>query len=198
MKTCVLYSGGKDSSLMAVILQNLGYQVELVTVNFGKYPSWKPAAESAENLGFQHRILETSEKILQDAVEMILEDGYPNNGLNHLHHQVLLHAASNYHIIADGIRRDDKVPKLNINQIRSLEDSKNVEYLNLAGFGHKTIDDLSRKIFKIKKELTTIDNNSDYEIEIRYLIDELGGDGTSSHIFPEHIQSRVIGWRENE
>ena len=91
-----------------------------------------------------------------------------------------------------------KFRKLNINQIRSLEDSKNVEYINLTGFGHKTIDNISKKLFKIKKELTTVDNNSDYEIEIRYFIDELRGDGTSSRIFPEHIQSRVIGWRKNE
>ena len=198
MKACVLYSGGKDSSLMAVILQNLGYQVELVTVNFGKYPSWEPAAKSASNLGFPHHIFKADKKILQNAVEMILNDGYPNNGLNYLHHQVLLLASSNYPVIADGIRRDDKVPKLNINQIRSLEDSKKVEYLNLTGFGHKTIDNISKKIFKIKKDLTTVDNNSDYEIELRYFIDELGGDGKASDIFPEHIQSRIIGWRKNE
>ena len=79
MKACVLYSGGKDSSLMAVVLQNLGYQVELVTVNFGKFPSWKPAAESALNLGYPHQILEANVEILQNAVEMILNDGYPNN-----------------------------------------------------------------------------------------------------------------------
>ena len=30
MKACVLYSGGKDSSLMAVMLEKLGYQVDLV------------------------------------------------------------------------------------------------------------------------------------------------------------------------
>ncbi len=183
---------------MAVILENLGYQVEMVTVNFGIFPSWKPAAESASNLGYTHLILEASEKFLTQAVEMILNDGYPNNGLNYLHNQALLLAARKYPVIADGIRRDDRVPKLDINQIRSLEDSKKVEYLNLAGFGHKTIDNLSEKLFKIKKELTTLNNNSDYEIEIRYLIDELRGDGTASHIFPEHTQSRVIGWRENE
>ncbi len=183
---------------MAVILQNLGYEVELVTVNFGVYPSWRPAAESALNLGYPHRILEAGEKLLEEAVELILDDGYPNNGLNYLHHQVLHQVAQEYPVIADGTRRDDRTPKLDINQIRSLEDSENVQYLNLTGFGHKTIGDLSRKLFKIKKELTTTDNNSDYEIEVRHLIDELRGDGTASHIFPEHVQSRVIGWRENE
>ena len=46
MKAGVLYSGGKDSSIVAVILKKLGYEVELITVNFGVYPSWKAAAES--------------------------------------------------------------------------------------------------------------------------------------------------------
>jgi hypothetical protein len=65
MNACVLYSGGKDSSIMAVILQKLEYKVELVTVNFGILPSWKAAAQSAKNLGFTHKILEADEIILQ-------------------------------------------------------------------------------------------------------------------------------------
>jgi hypothetical protein len=198
MKACVLYSGGKDSSLMAVILHKLGYQVELVTVNFGIFPSWKPAAESASLLGYSHQIIKAKTIIIKNAAEKILNDGYPNNGLNYIHEQALLLAAEKYPVIADGVRRDDKVPKMDPNLIRSLEDSQKVEYLNLSGFGHKTIDNLSGKLFKIEKELTTIDNNSDYEIEIRHLIDQLRGDGTASQIFPKHIQSRVIGWRENE
>src|SRR5690606_33653723 len=121
-----------------------------------------------------------------------------NNGLNHIHSQTMKIAAENYSVVADGTRRDDRVPKLNSNQIRSFEDSKQVQYLNLAGFGHKTIDKLSMRLFEVKNELTSKDNNSDYEIEIRYLIDQLRGDETASRIFPEHIQSRVIGWRKNE
>lgn len=198
MKACVLYSGGKDSSLMAVILQSLGYEVELLTMNFGVYPSFKPAAESARNLGYPHRVFEADRGLLEKATEIILEDGFPNNGLNYLHGEALHLAAEKYPVVADGTRRDDRTPKLDINQIRSLEDSKKVQYLNLTGFGHKTIEDLSRKLFVLKKEQTTTSNNSDYEIEIRQLIDELRGDGTALEIFPEHIQSRVTGWRENE
>lgn len=198
MKAGILYSGGKDSSLMAVILQNLGYKVELVTLNFGVYPSFKPAAVSAHNLGYPHQVLKADQEVLMKATEIILDDGYPNNGLNYLHRVVLHMVAEGYPVVADGTRRDDRTPKLDINQIRSLEDSKNVQYLNLTGFGHKTIDKLSGNLFEIKKEQTTTHNNSDYEIEIRHLIDELKGDGTSLEIFPEHIQSRVIGWRENE
>ena len=70
--------------------------------------------------------------------------------------------------------------------------------LILDGFGHKTINHLSKTLFKVKKELTNMENNSDYEIEIRYLITELEGEELAFKIFPEHLQSRVIGWRENE
>ncbi len=103
-----------------------------------------------------------------------------------------------YDIVADGTRRDDRVPKLNINEIQSFEDRKNVHYLTLAGFGHKTVNHLSENLFTVKKELTNMKNNSDYEIEIRHMIWEIEGKEAALNIFPEHVQSRVTGWKENE
>ena len=198
MKAGVLYSGGKDSSIIAVILKKLGYEVELVTVNFGVYPSWKAAAESSSNLGFKHRILMADPDILKDAVDTIINNGFPNKGINHIHKYALELAAKDYSLVADGTRRDDKVPKLDFNEIRSFEDRNGVEYINLGGFGHKSINSLSKTLFEVKKELSSRENNSDYEIEIRFLISELEGDELAFKIFPEHLQSRVIGWRENE
>ena len=198
MKTCVLYSGGKDSSIIAFILNKLGYRVELVTVNFGVYPSYKAAVESASNLGFKHKILDGDPNVLKTAVDTIINDGFPNNGINHIHKYALELAAKEYSVVADGTRRDDRVPKLDFNEIRSFEDRNGVEYINLEGFGHKSINHLSRTLFEVKKELTSTENNSDYEIEIRYLISELEGEELAFKIFPEHLQSRVIGWRENE
>lgn len=198
MKACVLYSGGKDSSLMAFILNKLGYDVELVTVNYGIYPSWKPAAESASNLNFNHRLMKADSDTLRSAVQTILSDGFPNNGINQLHKYALELVAKEYDVVADGTRRDDRIPKLNMNEVRSFEDRNNVEYINLGGFGHKSMKHLSKTLFEVKKELTNMDNNSDYEIEIRYLISEIEGDSAALKIFPEHLQSRVIGWRKNE
>ena len=198
MKTCVLYSGGKDSSIIAFILNKLGYCVELVTVNFGVYPSYKAAVESASNLGFKHKILDGDPNVLKTAVDTIINDGFPNNGINHIHKYALELAAKEYSVVADGTRRDDRVPKLDLNEIRSFEDRNGVEYINLEGFGHKSINHLSRTLFEVKKELTSTENNSDYEIEIRYLISEFEGEELAFKIFPEHLQSRVIGWRENE
>lgn len=196
MNACVLYSGGKDSSLMAVLLQKLGYNVELVTINFGVFDSFKPAEESALSLGFKHRVLKADKKILQDATRMILDDRFPNNGINYIHKEALDIVASHYNVVADGIRRDDRIPKLGANEINSLEGRKKVEYLNLRGFGHKTINSLSEKLFKVKKEPTSMENNSDYEIEIRFLIGKIEGENAASNIFPPHIQSRVVGWKD--
>ncbi|MGB4362746.1 MAG: hypothetical protein WBI71_02730 [Methanothermobacter tenebrarum] len=195
MKACVLYSGGKDSSLMATILKRLNLEVELVTANFGVYKSWVPAAQSAKALGFPHKILRLDKSILDEAVEMIIDDGFPNNGIDFVHRQALEAAAGKYDIIADGTRRDDRTPKLTKDEIRSFEDRNSVEYINLAGFGYKTINRLASQLFILKREKSDIHNNSDYEIEIRYLIDKIKGKGESSRFFPEHYQTRVIGWK---
>ncbi len=193
MKTAVLYSGGKDSSLMAVILDKLGYDVELITINFGIFDSSIPATESAKNLGFKHRVLKLDKNILTEAVDMIINDQFPNNGINHIHHNVIELLAEEYDLIADGTRREDRIPKLKQNEIQSLEDRKGVQYVNLTGIGYKTINDTSDRLFKLQKAESDIHNSSDYEMEIRVLLEEKGQD--INDIFPKHIQSRVIGWK---
>ncbi len=193
MKVAVLYSGGKDSSLMAVILDKLGYDVELVTINFGRYDSTKPAVNSAKNLGFKHRVIKLDTEILDTAVEMIINDNFPNNGINHIHHEVLEKLADSYDVIADGTRREDRIPKLTQSEIQSLEDRKNIQYVNLTGIGYKTINDVSERLFDIDKSESSIDNSSDYEMEVRVTLEDKGM--SINEIFPRHIQSKVIGWK---
>ncbi|PAV08025.1 DUF7411 family protein [Methanosphaera cuniculi] len=196
MKAAVLYSGGKDSSLMAVLLDKFGYDVELITVNFGIFNSSLPAQKAAENLGFKHRVLSLDKQILLDAVDMIVRDNFPNNGINHIHHEVIEHVACDYDVIADGTRREDRIPKLTMSEIQSLEDRMNVQYLNLSGIGYKTVNDISSEIFELEKRESDIHNSSDYEMEVRTYLKEHGHD--IENIFPQHIQSKVIGWRKNE
>jgi hypothetical protein len=196
MKAAITYSGGKDSSLMAVILDKLGYEVELVTINFGVFDSTKPARESAKNLGFKHKVITLDKEILMKAVDMIIADEFPNNGINYIHHQVLEILSDDYDVIADGTRREDRIPKLKLNEIQSLEDRKKVQYMNLTGIGYKSINDITGNLFKLQKQESDIHNSSDYEMEIRVVLEERGYDTTN--IFPNHIQSRVIGWKENE
>jgi predicted subunit of tRNA(5-methylaminomethyl-2-thiouridylate) methyltransferase len=195
MKAAVLYSGGKDSSIMAYMLQMMGYDLELITMNFGNYSSFEPAKESAESLEFNHQIFNGEPKLLDKAVSMIIADGFPNRGINYLHQKSLEMISDKFQIVADGTRRDDRVPKIDHNQIRSLEDRKGIEYINLAGFGHRTINNLAERLFRIKKEPTSFENNSDYEIEIRHFISQIKGKETAENLFPPHLQSRVIGWK---
>ena len=194
MKAAVLYSGGKDSSFMAVMLKRLGLDVELCTANFGVYDSYIPAGKSAESLGFTHNVLDLDFEILDKTCDMIMNDGFPNDGIKFIHERVVEEVADRYDIIADGTRRDDRTPKLNVNQIRSLEDRKNVQYINLDSFGHKSVKLITSELFEISHEKSNKDNSSDYEVEIRTLIDEKGGN--SLDIFPEHYQTRVMGYKK--
>jgi predicted subunit of tRNA(5-methylaminomethyl-2-thiouridylate) methyltransferase len=193
MKAAVLYSGGKDSSFVAVMLKRLGLEVELVTANFGVYDSYVPAAKSAKSLGFNHSVLEMDTEILEKTCEKILEDGFPNDGIKYIHEQTVEELAKNHEIIADGTRRDDRTPKLNVNQIRSLEDRLSVQYINLDSFGHKSVKLITDNLFEISKEKSNRDNSSDFEVEIRTMIDDMGAN--SLDIFPEHYQTRVIGYK---
>ena len=194
MKAGVLYSGGKDSSFVAVMLKRLGLDVELCTANFGVYDSYIPASKSAEALGFKHNVLKMDYDILDKTCEMIMDDGFPNDGIKFIHAQTVEMLADEFDIIADGTRRDDRTPKLNINQIKSLEDRKNVQYINLDSLGHKSVKQITSNLFEISHERSNKDNSSDFEVEIRTLIDEKGGN--SLDIFPEHYQTRVIGYKK--
>ena len=194
MKAAVLYSGGKDSSFVAVMLKRLGLDVELYTANFGVYDSYIPAGKSAKSLGFEHNVLEMDRDILKRTCEQIMEDGFPNDGIKYIHAQTVEKIAEDHDIIADGTRRDDRTPKLSINQIKSLEDRKSVQYINLDSFGHKSVRLITENLFEISKEKSNRDNSSDFEVEIRTMIDEMGGN--SLDIFPEHYQTRVIGYKK--
>jgi hypothetical protein len=194
MKAAVLYSGGKDSSFVAVMLERLGLDVELYTANFGVYDSYVPAGKSAESLGFKHNVLKMDTDILKKTCEKILSDGFPNDGIKYIHEKAVEKLAENHDIIADGTRRDDRTPKLNVNQIRSLEDRLQVQYINLDSFGHKSVKLITENLFEISKEKSNRDNSSDFEVEIRTMIDEMGGN--SLDIFPEHYQTRVIGYKK--
>lgn len=194
MKAGVLYSGGKDSSFMAIMLKKLGFDVELCTANFGVYKSYIPAKLSATSLNFTHKVLDLDFELLDKTCDMIMKDGFPNEGIKFIHKNVIEEVAENYDIIADGTRRDDRTPKLNINQIKSLEDRKDVQYINLNSFGYKTLKLITSNLFEISHEKSNKDNSSDYEVEIRTLIDKKGGN--SLDIFPEHYQTRVIGYKK--
>ena len=73
MKTSILFSGGKDSSLSALLMEPF-FEIELVTCSFGLLPNGELAAKTAKELQFPHRILFLEKEILEMAYKKIIKD----------------------------------------------------------------------------------------------------------------------------
>ncbi|MDD2665787.1 MAG: alpha hydrolase [Methanocellales archaeon] len=193
MKVSVLFSGGKDSSLAAIMLGQF-FEVELVTCNFGILPTCRPVRSIASELGFPHRFVQLEPEILQDAVRLVVNDGFPNNGIKLIHCHALEHVATDVQAIADGTRRDDRVPVLSLSEVLSLESRLNVHYIRpLEGYGRKTINVLVDRYFEIEEKESALMKGAEYEFELREEIKRLYGDDEVRRIFPRHhTHSRVI------
>jgi len=194
MDVFVLFSGGKDSSLSAILLEPF-FDVTLVTCNFGFAETWGAAEMVASELGFQHRVMRIDGTILEAAYEMAINDGYPNQAINHLHACALECAAPGHAIIADGTRRDDRVPMLKLPDVQRLEDTRKCTYIRpLLGYGRRAVDALTDIHLQIKENESEKIEKSDYEVELRAIIEERHGPEMVRTIFPgRHLQSRVIG-----
>ncbi len=188
----VLYSGGQDSSLSAVLLEPF-FDVELVTCSFGS-DAWKHAQGSAAALGFPFKTLKLGQDVMEVCIDLILKYGYPRYGINYAHRMALeaLAADAQGGFIADGTRRDDHAPMLTMPEIKSLEMRCGVSYIRpLAGYGRHAIDALVRERFEVVEGPAI--EKADYEAEIRSSIIKRYGERTVERLFPEaHAQSRVI------
>lgn len=195
MKASVLFSGGKDSSLSAILLDQF-FDVELVTCSFSVLPIGDIAKEAAEELGFSHRVLKLDNEILENAFNIIVKDGFPKNAINYIHHKAVETLASDnaVAVIADGIRRDDRVPLLTNPQIRSIEDRHGVHYIcPLLGYGRAAVNALVEQYLVIEEGQSDDIIKADYETELREVIRQRIGQDEIDKIFPSHVQSRVIG-----
>jgi predicted subunit of tRNA(5-methylaminomethyl-2-thiouridylate) methyltransferase len=194
MQVSVLFSGGKDSSLAAIMLEPF-FDVELVTCTFSLLPVGDFAQKTAKELGFAHRVVCLDISILEDAYEMIIKDGFPKNAINHIHRSAVEYLASEKKtdFIADGVRRDDRVPLIDQSQARSIEDRHGVHYLcPLKGFGRAAVNELVKKHLVIEEGPSEQIIKSDYEAELRELIKQRNGLDLIGKLFPSHIQSHVI------
>lgn len=194
MQVSVLFSGGKDSSLSAILLEPF-FEIELVTCSFSLLPVGEVASEAAETLGFPHRVIRPDISILEKAYDIIMQDGFPKNAINFIHKSVIEHLASdeNTSFIADGIRRDDRVPLLEHSQIRSIEDRFGVHYVcPLKGFGRAAVNELVKEHLVIEEGLSENVLKADYETELRELIKQRNGSEKVRDIFPTHVQSHII------
>lgn len=196
MRCGLLYSGGKDSTLAALVLEPL-YDVVLVTATFGIADVDENGRQAAEAVGFPFETIELDPTIAEAAVERMVTDGYPRKGIQQVHeHAVETIAASEFDVIADGTRRDDRVPTVDPATAQSVEDRFDVDYLApLSGFGRAAIDDLVEQRLQIETGPSETVPKADYETELRALMREQHGSETVADVFPEHTQSRVVGRR---
>ncbi|MFC6724515.1 asparagine synthase-related protein, partial [Halobium palmae] len=88
MELALLYSGGKDSSLVALLLDSF-YDVRLVTAHFGVTGDWEHAERAAEALGYPFETVELDVDVAVGAVDRMREDGYPRNGIQRVHEHAL-------------------------------------------------------------------------------------------------------------
>jgi predicted subunit of tRNA(5-methylaminomethyl-2-thiouridylate) methyltransferase len=197
MELALLYSGGKDSTLAALVLDEF-YDVTLVTAHFGVTDDWHHARDAASALEYAFRSVELDRSVASDAVERMYEDGYPRNGIQHVHEHALEAVADlDVAAVADGTRRDDRVPTVSWAQAQSLEDRHDVDYLApLSGFGRRAVDRLVEATLDVETGPSEEVPKGDYEGELRALLAEEHGESAVETVFPSHVQTRVRGLRE--
>ncbi|GAB7014102.1 DUF7411 family protein [Halolamina salina] len=194
MELALLYSGGKDSSLAALILDRF-YDVTLVTAHFGVTEEFENARAAADALGFPFDTVELDRDVAEEAVDRMIEDGYPRNGIQRVHeHALEVVAERDVVAVADGTRRDDRVPTVSRATAQSLEDRHGIDYLSpLAGFGRGAVDRLVDQELDVETGPSEEIARADYEGELRALIREREGEDTVEAVFPDHDQTIVRG-----
>jgi len=205
MRCALLYSGGKDSTLAALLLDPF-YDVTLVSGSFGVRDT-DPARESAAAVGFDHVTVDLDPDVAHDAVEQMHDAGYPRNGIQRVHEHAVETVArgdwltdvddiDTFDAVADGTRRDDRVPTIERPLAQSVEDRFGVDYLApLAGIGRGAIDAMAADRLVVESGPSAEIPKADYEVELRELLRERYGEDAVADIFPEHTQSRVRGLR---
>ncbi|WP_101294195.1 DUF7411 family protein [Halegenticoccus soli] len=194
MELALLYSGGKDSSLAALLLDSF-YDVTLVTAHFGVTDDWRHAERAAEALGYPFEAVELDRAVAEEAVDRIRADGYPRHGIQRVHEHALETVAGlDVAAVADGTRRDDRVPTVSRAQAQSLEDRHDVDYLApLSGFGRRAVDRLVESQLAVESGPSEEIPKSDYEGELRRLLAERYGSDAIVEVFPAHEQTYVRG-----
>ncbi len=194
MDVGVLYSGGKDSTLAALLLDPF-YDVTTLCCTFGITDEYRHATEAAARVGFPAQSIELDREIAETAANQIIADGFPRNGIQYIHEQALEAVAeqTSFDAIADGTRRDDRVPTVDRSLAQSLEDRFDVSYLSpLAGYGRQAIDALVEELLLVEAGPSAEIPKGDYEAEIRTFLSETHSDALVAEVFPEHTQSRVL------
>jgi hypothetical protein len=191
MKAGVLFSGGKDSALAALLLSR-DYHVELSTFVFRPDREVPGVERAAGSLGYPWRKRVFPDGLLDEAVKRVLDCGYPNEAITMVHRCALRSLAAEYPVVADGTRFDDRVPKLTRDQVQNLQDTLGCSYIRpLLGFPRREVDRLAGLHLQISRGETGSLENGDYEFEIR---EEIAARGCrlADYFPPGHEQSLVL------
>ncbi|MFB6122976.1 MAG: alpha hydrolase [Haloferacaceae archaeon] len=199
MELALLYSGGKDSTLAALLLDSF-YDVTLVTAHFGLTDDWKHARDAASSLDYDFRTVDLDRSVAEAAVERMVADGYPRNGIQAVHEHALDAVAElDVTAVADGTRRDDRVPTVSRAQAQSLEDRHGVDYIApLSGFGRGAVDRLVESTLDVRTGPSEQIPKADYEGELRELLARDYGVEAVVEVFPDHEQTYVEGLRDSD
>lgn len=194
MEVGLLYSGGKDSTLAALLLDGLS-DVTLLCCTFGLTDDHEHAREAAAAIGFPARRVELDPEVAREAVEQIDADGFPRNGIQRVHEHALEVAAGlGYDAVADGTRRGDRVPTVDRPLAQRIEDRHGTAHLApLAGVGRAAVDALVAEHLVVETGPSASVPKGDYEAELRALLAAEHGPDRVAELFPEHTQSRVLG-----
>lgn len=196
MEIGLLYSGGKDSTLAALLLERFG-DVTLLCCSFDVTTDYEHAQAAARTVGLPSRRVDLDPAVARDAADQIVEDGFPRNGIQTVHEHALERAAAlDFDAVADGTRRDDRVPTVPRSLAQSIEDRHDISHLApLAGIGRAAIDAMAEVSLTVERGPSAAVAKGDYETELRALIRADHGQGMVEACFPEHTQSRVTGRR---
>ncbi len=192
MKAGVLYSGGKDSSLAAIMLGTY-YEVELNIFVFDPSRRIQSVENAAQALGYPLKVRVFREGMLNEAVDLVQSSGFPNDAINFVHRAAVETLAREYKTVGDGTRFNDRVPMLTRAEVQSLGHRTGCAYVRpLLGYVRPAVDHLVDRLFEVKYGETGTINNGDYEAEIRDAFRQRGIDPAS--LFPaHHDQSLVVG-----
>ncbi|MGB8309176.1 MAG: alpha hydrolase [Methanoregula sp.] len=195
MKAGVLYSGGKDSSLAAIMLGTY-YEVELNTFVFDPARLIPTIELAAQVLGCPLRKRVFPEGMAEEMADMVISCRYPNDAINRIHKTAIETLAGEYEVVGDGTRFDDRVPMLSRAEVQSICGRTGSTYVRpLLGYMRSEVDRLVDRFLLVEYGETGVIQNGDYESEIRAAIRTRGADPTS--LFPSHHeQSLVVGRKE--
>jgi hypothetical protein len=192
MKAGVLFSGGKDSSLAAIMLGTY-YEVELNFFVFDPSRQVPSVDAAAQVLGFPLKKRVFRKGFLDEMVDLVKTCGYPNDAINTVHQVAVETLSSEYAVVGDGTRFNDRVPMLTRAEVQSLGNRTGCSYVRpLLGYVRPEVDRLVDRFLVVTYGETGTIRNGDYEAEIREACASRGIDTTS--LFPaHHDQSLVIG-----